>query len=164
MIGRRLPLALAVFTAAVLLVYRDSVLGEVLLGLEGLTARAAHSLIVATGVDAVRHGTIIAESGGFAYEIYYRCTGILPACLLSVFILASPGRFRLKLLGLLLGVPLVFALNLIRLTHLFHVGVNSPHLFHLSHRYLWESAMMGLVLAFWLLWTLTGRTRGMEAG
>ncbi len=158
----RLPLSMAVFTAGVLLVYRDSVLGEVLGGLEALTAKAAFALILASGVEAVRDGTVISQPGGFAYQIYYRCTGILPAAALSVFILASPGRWKPKLWGLAFGVPLVFGANLIRLAHLFHVGVGAPQLFHLAHRYLWESAMMGLVLAFWLCWTVAGRSRVVE--
>ena len=150
----RLPISLTAFLAAVVLVYRDSVLGGVLGSFEVLTAKGAFALIVASGLDAVRTGTVIGQPGGFAYEIYYRCTGILPVAALSVLVVASPGRWPPKLWGLALGVPLVLAVNLIRLAHLFQVGVQYPELFHAAHRYVWESAMMAVVLAFWLGWSL----------
>lgn len=143
-------IAVALFAAAVPSFYRQEVLAEPLAPLVLLTAEGTHWLLQSIGIAATREGAILSAPGGFAYEVYYRCTGFLPVLCLLVCVLAYPAALRRKLAGLVVGVPLLLAFNLIRLVHLFHIGVTHPDLFGLSHEVLWEVATVLAVALVWL--------------
>lgn len=149
---RRLAVALAVFAVVALLAYRDAVLGKLLAGLSMWTAGAAHAALGGLGIDAVRDGAVLYRPGGFAVEVYYRCTGVLPAAFLATVVLASRAGWRRRLLGVATLVPLVGALNLLRLVHLFALGAARPELFDFAHRVVWEGAMLVAVLGLWQAW------------
>jgi exosortase H (IPTLxxWG-CTERM-specific) len=161
------------FVGAVLLTYREDVLGVLLAPLTTWTTRATLALLHWLGMEATRVATVISHPMGFAYEIYYRCTGFLPVTFLVAAILATPGPWRRKLVGLLVGVPLLIALNLTRLVHLFYLGVYHPAAFHFAHSVMWEGFLILATLGVWLVlarWfdsmreTLSSRDRIMETG
>jgi exosortase/archaeosortase family protein len=104
------------------------------------------------GIEAVRAGTYLYVPGGFGYEIAIGCTGLLPAAVLTVAIWASPGTGAAKRRGVLVGVPVVLAVNLLRMVHLFYLGVHSPRLFGPAHAVVWEAALVLVTFATWLLW------------
>jgi exosortase/archaeosortase family protein len=141
---------LAGFTVAALLGYRDEHLGPVLLPLRTLTAEAALTLIQAVGLEATREGTAIRHAAGFAFEISRGCMGLIPALFLAVGVMAWPGERRRKLLALLAGIPLLLGLNLVRLAHLFYLGVRRPESFRFAHEAAWEGAMVVAVFCLWL--------------
>jgi exosortase H (IPTLxxWG-CTERM-specific) len=141
------------FTGVALLTYREDVVGAPLALLTAWTARATLALLHWLGMEATRVATVISHPSGFAYEIYYRCTGFLPVAFLTTAILASPGPWRRKLVGLVVGVPLLIALNLTRLVHLFYVGVYHPAAFDFAHTVLWEGFLILAILGLWLGWT-----------
>ncbi len=85
---RRPAIAVIVFIGVVLLAYRESVLGAVLGGLTEWTTGVTFATLGRMGIDASRDATVLYQPGGFAYEIYYRCTGFLPAGVLAAIILA----------------------------------------------------------------------------
>lgn len=114
-----------------------------------LTQASLHSI----GIAARRAGTLLYVPGGFAYDVNIGCTGLLPAAVLAVAILASPGTTAAKQRGLLVGVPLVLAVNLLRLVHLFYIGVHAPGHFALAHSLLWEVALVLFTFATWLAWS-----------
>src|SRR6267378_2394751 len=150
--GIHFAVVFTVLAVAVFLAYREEFLGRWLEDLTALTASASFWTLERMGIGVEQKGTVISHAGGFAYEIYYRCTGFLPGCCLAVSILAYPGNWRRKLIGLALGIPLVFLLNLLRLVHLFVIGVASPEWFDFAHRYAWEGAMILAVVGLWLAW------------
>ncbi len=139
---RRFALCLTALGALVFIGYRESVLGAPLAGLCVLTAKAVFAALQMLGVPATLSHTILSHPDGFACEIYFRCTGFLPVVCLTVAIWASPGLARRKLAGIALGVPLLLALNLLRVVHVFVVGVTRPDLFTLVHGVVWEAAIV----------------------
>jgi len=141
------------FVGVVWLTYREDVLGPPLATLTTLTAQMTVALLHWLGMEAVRVTTVISHPDGFAYEIYYRCTGILPMAFLTVSILAYPGPLRQKFVGLAVGVPILIALNLTRLVHLFYIGVHSPAAFHIAHKIVWETLIILAIIGLWLGWT-----------
>ena len=150
----RFAAVLAGFVGVVLLTYREEVLGSALAPLTSLTAQMTLALLRLTGI-AVEHGaTYLYHPEGFGYEIYFRCTGFLPVAFLTVSILAYPALPREKCLGLAVGVPLLVALNLIRLVHLFYVGVYQPALFDFVHAVAWEGSIILAIIVIWLRWTM----------
>lgn len=120
--------------------------------LTGLLAMLVQSALAWTGVDALRHGALLYVPGAFGYEIVIGCAGLLPAAVLAVAILASPGSPTAKAWGLALGTPFLLGVNLLRLAHLFHVGLRAPERFGAAHGWWWEAAIVVLTLAVWLAW------------
>ena len=149
---RRLGLVVGVLLALVLFTPRAPVLTAVMAPLDLLTAKATAAVVRASGMEVAREGAVLSHSCGFAIEVYWRCTGLLPSVFLAAAILASPGRPRRKALGIAAGVLVVLALNLVRLAHLFGLGVHYPDLFPLAHTVVWEGAGVLLVLGLWLGW------------
>ena len=121
--------------------------------LAGLVASVTQGALHAIGIAAERAGTVLFVPGGFAYDITIGCTGLLPAAVLAVAILASPGTWGAKQRGLVVGVPLLLTVNLLRLVHLFYLGIHAPHHFVLAHTLLWEGTMVLCAFVSWLLWT-----------
>lgn len=145
-------MTLMIFAVAVYFLYRDEVLSGLLAPLTTLTVDTTYLLLNGLRVEASREASVIFHPDGFAYEIYYRCTGILPVATYAVAVVAYPAFWRQKLLGLVVGVPLLFALNLTRLVHLFIIGVNTPEIFDFAHAYIWRGFMVLGVLGSWLVW------------
>ena len=148
----RLAAALACLFVIVLPRYRPAVPGGILGSFTAIVASVVQSLLRWIGIEASRAGTFLYVPGSFGYEIGLRCIGMLPAAVLIVAILASPGTGAAKRRGVLVGVPLVLGVNLLRLVHLFYVGIHSPGLFALAHSVLWEGAMVLVTFATWLVW------------
>ncbi len=150
--GRRSHSLLAAGTAVavVLATYREELAGRALAALVGFTATAVAACLELVGIPTVRHGGVLVCPAGFSYEIYFRCTGYLPSALLAIGMVTTQAPTGRKLVGLVLGVPAVLTVNLLRLVHLFLVGVARPDLFDLAHDVLWEGAIVFAVLA--LLW------------
>ena len=149
----RFALVMLGFVGVVWLTYREEVLGSLLAPLAMLTAQIAIALLNWLGMEAVRLVTVISHPDGFAYEIYYRCTGILPVAFLTVSILAYPGPLRRKLVVLAVGVPIMILLNLVRLVHLFYLGVHNPAAFDIAHAIVWETLLILAIIGIWVGWT-----------
>src|SRR3989304_7051842 len=132
-VNLRFTAVMAIFVDVILLPYREDVLGSLLGPLTTLTAQVTLALLHWLGMEAARVGTLISHPHGFAYEIYYRCTGFFPVAVLTVSILASPGTLRRKCIWLALGVPVLIALNLVRLVPLFFIGGFNPPPFVFAH-------------------------------
>jgi exosortase/archaeosortase family protein len=148
----RFATVMAVFAGVVFLTYREEVLGALLTPVATVTAEMTLVMLRWAGMVGVRVATVISHPDGFAYEIYYRCTGFLPVAFVTLAILASPGPLRRKVIGLALGVPVLIVLNLTRLVHLFYVGVHSPAAFDFAHAVVWEGLLILAIFALWLGW------------
>lgn len=152
--GLRFVAIVATFAVAVVVVFRDEIVGPLVLPLRVLTARAVLVVIQGAGIDAFREVSALYHPGGFAYEISRGCLGLVPAAFLIVGVLAYPGERQRKVRALALGLPALFALNLLRLVHLFYLGVNHPGLFRFAHQVAWQAVIVAAVFLFWL--TSTG--------
>lgn len=152
---RALRWVAALVWLGVIVVARSQAVGPVHLLdiLSGWVAWITQAGLQGIGIVAQRTGTELYVPGGFAYDISIGCTGLLPATVLAVAILASPGTRGAKQRGLLVGVPLVLAVNLLRLVHLFYIGVHTPGRFVLAHEFLWEGTLVLFTFATWLVWS-----------
>ncbi|MGD8962886.1 MAG: exosortase H [Desulfobacterales bacterium] len=148
----RFAIIMAGFTIALLFTYRENVLGDILAPLTSFTARVTIGLIHMFGMEAERTAALICHPDGFTYEIYYRCTGFLPVAILTALICAHPGPLRFKFLGLVMGVPVLLAINILRLVYLFFVGVYAPAAFDFAHSVLGQSLLILATAGLWLTW------------
>ena len=143
----------AAFMSFFLLVYHEDLIGRLLGPWVELTARMTVALLHLLGVQALRAGGQIHHPAGFAYEVYYRCTAVLPAALLAALTFASTAPLALRLIGTVLGVMVLVALNLVRLVHLFLLGVYRPALFEVTHGLVWELILIMATLGLWWMWS-----------
>jgi exosortase/archaeosortase family protein len=149
---------MAAFGLALLALYRSPRLHGLLAPLDAPTARVTAALVGASGLEVERRGAVLAHPGGFSYEIYYRCTGLVVAACLAAGLAALPGRAggaggrRAKLLAVVVGAALVLALNFGRLAGLYWIGVRHPGAFDFAHRVVGEAGMLAAVGVYWLVW------------
>jgi exosortase/archaeosortase family protein len=139
---------------AVIMVARTGVAGPggLLAPVTAFLASLVQGALAWGGLDVLRHDALLYVPGGFAYEVAAGCTGLLPALVIAAAILAAPARAAAKRRGLVVAVPLVLAVNLLRLVHLFYLGVHAPGQFALAHTFLWEAGLVVFTLGTWLVW------------
>jgi exosortase/archaeosortase family protein len=155
----RFSLIVLALLGLVLLTPRAPVLGGALAPLDFFTARATATLLRVCGMDVSRADAVLTHPSGFAFEIYWRCTGLLPAVFLAGLILASPGGLLPKLAGVAVGVGVVLTVNLLRLVSLFLLGVRQPGLFPFAHAVLWEAVVVLLIVGLWTVWMRWAESR-----
>jgi exosortase/archaeosortase family protein len=89
---------------------------------------------------------------GLEVQLLRGCDGMEAWLMLISALLVFPFSWRRRLLGALWGSLLVFGLNLLRITSLFHVALRRPEWFEVAHGVLWQSAMVIAVALFILSW------------
>jgi exosortase family protein XrtM len=87
-------------------------------------------------------------------EIVRGCDGAGALFLLMAAILAFPAPFKRKLKGVVLGVLLMYSLNLIRISGLYFVVAYHKDWFLLVHTYLAPTLLIVLACLFFAWWAL----------
>lgn len=121
-----------------------------------LHVRTATALILASifslaGMDVAVKGTILSVNG-FSLDIIDECTAVFPAIIYCSCILAYPARLKKKSLGILIGVPALYAINLFRIAILTFVGLYNPNMMEFVHVYLWQGSFIIFVVVLFLIW------------
>jgi exosortase H (IPTLxxWG-CTERM-specific) len=114
-------------------------------------ARAAGAVLNVLGEGATVAGTEI-RSANFAVNIENGCNGVETALLYGSAVLAFPAPWKRRLAGLLIGLAVIQAINLVRVVSLFWIGVHQPTLFSASHTVLWQSVVVLCGVILFLLW------------
>jgi exosortase/archaeosortase family protein len=110
--------------------------------------------------EAVHTDGLSLFSDNASVTIAQGCDGIEPMVLFLSALFAFPTRWLLRLPALLLFLPLLAALNLVRIVSLFLISAYRPELFVVMHTDVWQVVyiVFALVLfGFWLAWAT--RTR-----
>jgi exosortase H (IPTLxxWG-CTERM-specific) len=100
------------------------------------------------------------SSPEFSLSIGKGCDGLEPTALFVAAVLAFSVPLALKLPALAIGVPLLVALNLVRIVSLFLVGIYYPDIFHTMHVDVWQVLyiLVGIVFfSLWLMWATRSR-------
>jgi exosortase/archaeosortase family protein len=116
------------------------------------TAQLSSWLLNVIGVRAQTVSSIVYQSQGFAIDISYKCTGILLMAFFAAGTFAYPCSSLKKLSGLIVGIPLIFLINLVRLIGLFLIGTFAMPLFYFSHKVLAEILMILTAFLIWWFW------------
>ena len=93
--------------------------------------------------------TIPVQNGAWAALINSACTGWKSALLFLALVFATPKnnkRFAL------LFIPLIFAINIVRILFMFWVASFDLAYFELAHAIVWSWGMLLAVLALWIIW------------
>jgi len=113
------------------------------------------SLVVATlnmlGVAATAGGGFVTLTGEFSYEIVHWCTGIWQVMLYTLLVATTQGSQSRKAAAILIGAIAMLALNLIRLVHLFFVGIHAPEHFAMLHHIIWPAITFVAIGVMWAI-------------
>lgn len=86
------------------------------------------------------------------FEIIQECTGLFVIMIYIACVLAYPTKIMKKAEGVLLGVPLIFLLNIARMVFLVYIGNHHYGLFEYVHSYLWQGTFIIVVILIWFIW------------
>jgi len=129
-------------------------LGHQFRAAELFTAELAYELLRRVSSEARLEANGIVFLGHFPVAIIDECTGVYEAVLLGSALLAFPTTWGKTAIGFLLGLPLIYAMNLARILMLLFVGRYFPQLFDFAHIYFWQVTMIAMVASIWLAWVL----------
>jgi archaeosortase B (VPXXXP-CTERM-specific) len=123
----------------------------VMASLREFTANALGIIFSIAGANVVVNGSLVSING-FGLEIIDECTAVFSSIVYSACILAYPTTIRKKGIGVALGIPVLYAINILRLVILAQVGITRPALFEFVHVYLWQASFIIFVVVIFLLW------------
>jgi archaeosortase B (VPXXXP-CTERM-specific) len=89
------------------------------------------------------------------FHIIGECTAYYPLAIFLGATLAFPVRWWRKLLGIVLGIPLLLIVNQARLITLCYIYRWYPDLFDAIHALVWQAMMIFFTVIVWILWVTT---------
>ncbi|MBI1852387.1 MAG: exosortase H [Planctomycetes bacterium] len=119
------------------------------------TAASAACVLEVLGEAVVRNGLTLVPSSGSAITIAHGCDVTYEWILFVAAIVAFPASWRSRGLGLLVGLPAIFLLNLVRVVTLFYLASRESSAFEFIHVYVWQTFFIAFVFGVWALWART---------
>ena len=133
------------------LLHQPAVISALVEPYTAFVASCGRLALRAVGVQAAGAGEVIA-SPGFSVSIRNVCNGLEVTAIFLATVLAFPVSWRYRLLGLAIGYPAVFVINIVRIVVLFLIGMRAPQLFDDAHYYYAQGFVILATVAVWLLW------------
>ncbi len=114
-------------------------------------------------IDALeaRIAAVRSESGGsadddrsFVFRVVADCGAIPSMSIFLAAVAAFPAPWRRRLLGVVVGLPLLYGVNILRLACLGMLGarIGAGPWFDFAHKYVWQGLYIVFVVALWLVW------------
>lgn len=99
-------------------------------------------------------GAVKDTSLTFPFILIPECGAIEIMAIFLAAVLAFPTLWRKRLIGLAAGLPVMYGVNILRLTVLAIIGAvdTSREWFNFAHEYVWQAIYIIFVVAVWLLW------------
>lgn len=114
-------------------------------------AACSRALLRAIGTDVEGSGSLISSSN-FAVNILHVCNGLEAVAIFFAVVLAFPAPPRSKLVGIAIGFPALFVVNLVRIAVLFMIGAKTPDIFESVHYYYSQALVILITVIIWLVW------------
>ena len=151
-VGVRACLIFALCIGVSIFAYSRLVETDGMLSLRTFVAQSTSAILNVLGTGVQVDGTLV-SSTDFSMIIVNECTGIISMIILLCAVIAYPAKIKGKLLGLAIGMPALFSLNLVRMVSLFYIGTFLPGVFETAHVLVWQSLMILAVIALWFVWS-----------
>ncbi len=141
---------IAFYTAYYLLSAGES---QFMSSLKSITASITAAVLSLFGINTSVTGALISVDG-FSLEIIDECTAIFSSIVYSACVIAYPTSWRKRCIGIAIGIPSLYALNITRLVILTMVGIHSLSAFDFLHVYLWQASFIIFVVLMFMLWLM----------
>ena len=115
------------------------------------TASTVAGTISLTGIPCAINGTQITLPNA-AWEMVLECTALTAMIVFISFVIAFPSTLRSKAIAVVIGLPFLFAANIIRLVTLAWFTKLMPRIADFFHDYLWNVVFLFLVILMWIAW------------
>jgi len=160
----RIVLRFAAYLAIAVLAYPSlrTEFFPVVRALESATAALAAGVLGLFGSD-VSQGERVLVFEGHTALIVEECTGAYEVIIFCAAVLAFPTGWRQRLAGFALGIPLIYAVNVLRIATLLAVGRYQPGALDFLHLYFWQATLILMITGTWLLWIALVVRRGQAA-
>lgn len=96
--------------------------------------------------------TAITYEGDVVIAVYEGCNGINTAIIFVAFILAFGPVSYAWFWFIPAGLLIIHLMNLLRITLLFFVAKDMPHIMYFTHKYLFTAFLYGVVFLLWMWW------------
>lgn len=133
--------------------FNDYCYNHIFLPVNNLFATIASKSLTLLGIPTKHTGDTIANAT-FSISVKQGCDSMEAMAIFICGVVAFPSKLRIKLYGLLIGCFTILFMNLIRLIHLFWIGLNHHDLFDLFHLEIWQGLFIILSIVLWLLWVV----------
>ena len=120
-------------------------------GIQRSLALISSGILNLFGQNTVVIGTTV-QSSVFGISVVTACTGIFITGLFLIAVVALPARWIAKLIGAGIGIGGIFLVNIVRLVSLYFIGVHWPGFLDQAHQLIWQSLLIVIAVALWLLW------------
>ena len=91
------------------------------------------------------------------------CNGVEAMLILVAAVLAFPAGGRARAAGVAAGVIVLQAANLVRVVSLFWLGVHHREVFETFHTAVWQTALILVAVAVFILWSRRAGGRAARA-
>jgi len=110
-----------------------------------------------SGVMLAPFGAVVVSGNrigfdGFWVVVVEACNGVLPTTIYLAAVPAFPASWSARVWGVAIGIPAIFALNLVRVASLLVLGAYWPSAFEHVHIYVWQTLVVALSMAVWIFW------------
>jgi exosortase H (IPTLxxWG-CTERM-specific) len=116
-----------------------------------LIARVSGVVLRLFGESATVTNCVV-SSPRFAVTIYNGCNGLITSLIFVAGVLAFPARPAAKLIGVVGGLLAIQVINMVRIVSLFFIGIFLPDLFNDAHIFVWQSLVILVGVALWMIW------------
>ena len=80
------------------------------------------------------------------------CNGLVLFPLFSLFIIATPGLWKFKILYLLVGCVLIYHVNIMRIIALIFIKSTHPESLNFNHKYTFTIIVYSFIFFLWHIW------------
>lgn len=161
----RAALAKFVVLFAVLLVAMEVVYHAAVLPLPTSNLFNRSNAAVASGVLSMagrtprRDGVSLSADGGRPILVEWGCDGLEPIGIFAAGLVAFPCAWRRKAIAAAIAIPVLLALNILRVATLALASAHLPASFEVLHSEVWPAALVLAAVVLWLIgaaWAASG--------
>ena len=98
------------------------------------------------------HDRVVTIAGNNGIEMVDGCTGISAIGLFLGFVWAYPGQNRSRLYFSLLGITIIYLVNILRIATLMLMQEWAPQFFDFTHDYSTTTIFYLVIFLLWMLW------------
>ena len=112
---------------------------------------ATSKILALLGLPSTSQGSIIALPG-LSLDVKFGCNGLEAVMIYSIAVLAYPAHWKKKVLGIVAGLFLLQAANILRIALLVYSGLHLKNFFEYIHIYIAQGIMIVLSLILFFIY------------